>query len=356
MTSDVDIAPFVEKFESFYSTAISEKTNHFLSEYLVKRSMLVDYRELERYDRELADILILQPDTIINAAEIALVQSQEIAFRTAHPETLFEPHVRFFNLPETGLHILDIRAQHKGELISLKGIITKCRPIGAKLKVAVYQCQMCDATIKVPMTKNTVVPQVCGECKRRAFKLLDEDSYFVDAQEIELQELLEQPKEGTRGATISLLLESDLVNLVAQGDTVIMTGIVRLLPSQTSKTAKDRLIQHYKPSIDVVYLEKIKIPLKMEIRTDSKEETKTGKLDIDIITGGSRHLVEKTKAIMAIASRIQSQHGSIDISQLVEQARNEGVADEIMVRRMIDDLVYKGEFYKIKRGFLKITS
>ena len=32
------------------------------------------------------------------------------------------------------------------------------------------------------MTKNAQVPQVCSECKRRALKLEEEDSYFVDVQ------------------------------------------------------------------------------------------------------------------------------------------------------------------------------
>ncbi len=257
MTSDVDISLFVEKFESFYSTAIPEKINRLRSEYPAKKSLLVDYKELERYDRELADLLIRQPEVLINAAELALVQSQEVAFKTAHPETPFEPHVRFFDLPVTGLHILDIRAKNKDELITLKGIITKCHPVGAKLKVGVYQCQMCDATTRVPMINKGQSPQVCSECKRRAFKLIEEDSDFEDVRQVELQELLELPRKGTRGATISLLLESDLVNRVAQGDTVVITGIIRLRPSQKSKTTSDEVNQSYKPSIDAVYIENL---------------------------------------------------------------------------------------------------
>jgi hypothetical protein len=46
----------------------------------------------------------------------------------------------------------------------------------------------------------------------------------------------------------------------------------------------------------------------------------------------------------------------IEINRLVAQAMDENVTDEITLRRMIDDLVYKGEFYKIKPGFVKIVN
>ena len=66
--------------------------------------------------------------------------------------------------------------------------------------------------------------------------------------------------------------------------------------------------------------------------------------------------MDKINAIMGIALRIQTQLGAIEVVRLVGQATDEGVADEMTVRRIVDDLIYKGELYKVKPGFVKIVN
>jgi len=280
MASDVDISSFVEKFESFYGDALKEKINRLLTDYPVQKSLLVDFEDLEKYDRELADILIRQPDTLINAAELALVQSQEVVFKNAHPDTPFEPHVRFFNLPDSGLLIQDISSRNIRELISVKGVVTKRGPILHKVKVAVYKCQMCDATTKVPMTKNAAVPQVCSECKRRALKLEEEDSYFVDVQKAEAQELLERLTGGAPAATITLWMEDDLVNKVTPGDTIEITGVMRLIPPAKPRTGTSEGTQIYTRYIDVVNAKKTQKDFE-EIETTKEDEAQIRELATD---------------------------------------------------------------------------
>ena len=86
-------------------------------------------------------------------------------------------------------------------------------------------------------------------------------------------------------------------------------------------------------------------------------DRETGKLDIDIIaTGKPKSQVDKINHIMGIALRIQTQLGAIEVVRLVGQATDEGIADEMTVRRIVDDLIYKGELYKIKPGFVKIVN
>ncbi|MFA5930349.1 MAG: minichromosome maintenance protein MCM [Candidatus Micrarchaeia archaeon] len=282
MASDVDISSYVEKFESFYTDALREKINRLLTDYPMQKSLLVDFEDLEKYDRELADILIRQPDSLINAAELALVQSQEVVFKNAHPDVAFEPHVRFFNLPDSGLLIQDISSRNIRELISVKGVVTKRGPILHKVKVAVYKCQMCDATTKVPMTKNAQVPQVCSECKRRALKLEEEDSYFVDVQKAEAQELLERLTGGAPAATITLWMEDDLVNKVTPGDTIEITGVMRLIPPAKPRTGagSGETTQIYTRYIDVVNAKKTQKDFE-EIETTKEDEARIRELATD---------------------------------------------------------------------------
>ncbi|MCX8194971.1 MAG: minichromosome maintenance protein MCM [Candidatus Micrarchaeota archaeon] len=279
MAAETDISPYVEKFEEFYSEALREKINRLLSEYPLQKSLFVDYEELERFDREIADLLIKQPDTILRAAEQALLAATEVAYKTAHPSEAYEPHVRFFNLPESNLLIQDISSRQIRELISVKGVITKRGPVLHKVKVAVYRCQLCDAVIKVPISKNSPAPQVCPECRKRALKLEEDNSYFVDVQYSEAQELLERLKGGAPAAAIDLWLEDDLVNYVIPGETVEITGIMRLRPPQGSKT-KGEGAQIYTRYIDVVSIQKTQREFE-ELETTREEEQKIRELASD---------------------------------------------------------------------------
>jgi replicative DNA helicase Mcm len=279
MASEIDISPYVDKFEEFYSTALQAKISRLLTDYPLQKSLLIDYEELERFDKDVADLLVKQPDTMLSAAETALLSAQEVAYKTAHPDAAFEPHVRFFNLPDSGLLIQDISSRQIRELISVKGVVTKRGPVRHKVKVAVYVCQMCDAQMKVPMTKNTPVPQVCPECKRRALKLEEDSSYFVDVQNAEAQELLERLKGGSPAATIQLWLEDDLVNRLTPGETVEITGVMRLRPPQKDR-AKAESAQIYTRYIDVVAAQKTQRDFE-EIETSKEDEQQILELSRD---------------------------------------------------------------------------
>lgn len=280
MSSNVDVTSYIEKFESFFNNAIKGKINTFLMEYPLQKSLVIDYGELESYDRELADLLIKQPDVIIKSAELALIQSNQIAFKAAQPNINFEPHVRFFNLPSSDLLIQDISSKNIGELVSFKGVATKRGPVLHKVKVAIYKCQMCDASIKIPITKNNVIPQACPECKRRSLKLDEENSYFVDIQEVEVQELLERLPGGSPAATIDLWVEDDLVNKITPGENIEITGIMRLIPTTKYRTAQNDKNQIYTRYIETIHVKKTQKDFE-EIEMTPEDENKIKELSTD---------------------------------------------------------------------------
>lgn len=287
MASEIDLSPYIDKFEEFYSVALQDKISHLLVQYPMQKSLMVDYGELERYDPSLADLLIKQPDTLTAAAEQALIAGHEVSFKTAHPEAAFEPHVRFYNLPDTGLLVQDIGSKLIREMISVKGVVTKRAEMKHKVKIAVYKCQMCDATMKVPMTKSALVPQVCDSCKRRALKLEEDESYFVDMQWGQVQELLERLKGSAPAATINILLEDDLVNSVTPGETVEITAIMRIHPETKGKGKADS-VQIYQRYLDVIHIAKTQKEFD-ELSTSREEEQEIRNFAKD------EHLYEKMR-------------------------------------------------------------
>ena len=125
-------------------------------------------------------------------------------------------------------------------------------------------------------------------------------------------------------------------------------GLVRL----SEASAKMRLSD----TVDVEDAERA-IRLTNYVLDKVSRDRETGKLDIDILaTGKPKSQVDKYNAILALAAKIQSQLGIIEITRLVAQSMDDNIADEVTIRRMVDDLIYKGELYKIKPGFVKIVN
>lgn len=120
---------------------------------------------------------------------------------------------------------------------------------------------------------------MCSECKRRALKLDEDESYFVDVQRAEAQEFLERLKGSAPAATIQLWLEDDLVNRITPGETIEITGVLRLRPPQKGKGQAES--EHiYTRFIDVVYAKRTQRDF---------EEIETGKED-------ERQIVELSKS------------------------------------------------------------
>ena len=82
----------------------------------------------------------------------------------------------------------------------------------------------------------------------------------------------------------------------------------------------------------------------------------TGKIDSDILmTGRPRTAqLDKINAVLGIVKKLQQQLGAAEISRVVEEAAGEGI-DEITGRRIIDDLIYRSELYKVRPGFVKVV-
>ena len=229
MASSVDISVYVEKFDEFFTDKYDKELRIFKSIYPSERSFQVSYKKLELYDPDLADDMINRPDVVVEAAKESLIRL--LALETKN----FEPHIRMVEMPESELLIQDIGAAQIQKLIHIQGVVTKRAEVRPKVRIGVYRCTRCDAVYKVPIEKGSETLEVCEQCRKRAIVLDEEASYFVNLQRTEVQELLERVRGGTPAGHIEVLLEDDLVNTIVPGDTVDLTGIVRIRPMPKTK-------------------------------------------------------------------------------------------------------------------------
>jgi len=249
--TDVDITPLIESFSEFFSVVYKDKINELLIHYPDKKSLEIDYRDLEKFDVDLADKLTQDPDIVIDASEKAIEQMNN---RTATGET-FKPYVRFFNLPGNELLIENISSQNLGKLISFKGIITRRADVMHKIRVAVYECEVCESRFKFIVEKNFKPPKRCPSCKKMSLNPLIEESTFIDVQRAEIQELLERVRGGTPASKVELWLEDDLVNAIVPGDNIEITGVLRLRPPMKQRSKQEMLYNRF---LDVNHIKSLK--------------------------------------------------------------------------------------------------
>ncbi len=219
----------MEKWERFFQEYCKDKIESAALLYPEKKSVLLDYWDIDRYDSELGEYLLEKPYVALYTAEEALKRIDVAALESPRL------HLRVRNIPDANkVEIRDLRAIHLGKFISVSGLVKKVTEVRPKLQDAAFQCQKCGAVIKVPQEENILAePAECyadqGGCGRKSsFKLLTEKSEFIDAQKIELQESPEGLRGGAQPMRLIVYLEDDLVGDVVPGDRITVNGILRV--------------------------------------------------------------------------------------------------------------------------------
>ncbi len=206
-----------------------------------KRSISVDYSDLLRYDPELAEELVTRPNETLPDTEKALWE----IFQVEDPdfaEKVGMVHVRLINsYQRTSVKLRDIRADHISRMISIEGIVTRATEIKPLLTQAWFRClaENCGHEfVRVQEEGRYNPPVACPipECNRKGpFKLLVEQSTFVDWQRITIQEKPEDLPPGQMPQSFSIVLRDDLVDTVRPGDRILITGILESHPERLLK-------------------------------------------------------------------------------------------------------------------------
>jgi len=238
---EVDLSSQVAIFNEFFTTIYKSNIDRLLLVYPTKKSLLIDYQDLEKFDPDIADALVKTPDIILKAAEEA-IEELNLSIPTGQK---FAPNIRFVNILCEDNLIEEIGSKNINELVAFKCVITKRAEVMHRVKLAVYKCTLCDAEIELIVGKNFTPPKRCDSCKKYALKQVEEESTYTDVQRAEVQELLERVRGGAPAAHIELLLEDDLVNTVAPGDNVEVIGSLRLRPPLKTRQKQELIYSRY---------------------------------------------------------------------------------------------------------------
>jgi replicative DNA helicase Mcm len=215
------IDAFEEFYRNYYRNEIGELAQQYPTE---RKSLYVDWQELYRFDPDLADDYRAHPEEFQEYAEEALR-----LYDLPVDVKLGQAHVRVRNLPDS-TDIRAIRADHRGNLITVQGIVRKATDVRPKITQAAFECQRCGTLTRIPQQSGDFQePHECQGCERQGpFRINFDQSEFVDAQKIRVQESPEGLRGGETPQAIDVAIEDDITGEVTAGDHVSVTGVLKL--------------------------------------------------------------------------------------------------------------------------------
>jgi len=162
---------------------------------------------------------------IFDKAAAMVVKQSFPAYSLIRPDI----HVRVAGLPVSD-NIRDIRQMHLNQLVKVSGVVNRRSGIFPQLKLAMYSCAKCDASIG-PYVQDTLEPsQVtnCPECQSKGpFSLKAESTVYRNYQKVTIQESPGSVPAGRLPRSKDVILLADLVDSIKPGDEISLTGIYR---------------------------------------------------------------------------------------------------------------------------------
>jgi DNA replicative helicase MCM subunit Mcm2 (Cdc46/Mcm family) len=214
----------IERFQQFYRRYYSDEVAELARGYPQDRkSLYVDYRDVERFDTDLADDYLERPGQLREHAEEAL-RTYDLPVDVQ----LGQAHVRVRNLRRR-TEIRAIRSDHVNRLVAVQGIVRKATDVRPKVQEAAFECQRCGTLTFIPQSGGFQEPHECQGCERQGpFEVNVNESKFVDAQQLRVQESPEGLRGGETPQSIDVHIEDDITGEVTPGDHVTATGVLRL--------------------------------------------------------------------------------------------------------------------------------
>ncbi|KAJ5232550.1 DNA replication licensing factor MCM7 [Penicillium chermesinum] len=130
------------------------------------------------------------------------------------------------------LAVRDVRGEHLGSLITVRGITTRVSDVKPAVQINAYTCDRCGSEIFQPVTTKQFMPLtecLSEDCKKNNTKgqlfLSTRASKFVPFQEVKIQEMADQVPVGHIPRTLTVNCHGALTRQLNPGDVVDIGGI-----------------------------------------------------------------------------------------------------------------------------------
>lgn len=206
-----------------------------------ERSLELPFSVVDEADTALADVLLDRPEEVLTAGVLAMRDLLPVAGHDADGLRL-----RPFGLPPTAHRLVRaIRETDLNRLVAVDGIVRRVTEVRPQIRDAVFECIACHTKFHELQDESSLVfreplecPEAQGGCGktlgRTRFRLVSEESTYVDAQRIEVQEHPETLRHGAHPQGLSVLLTEDLTGKVLPGNRVVVNGVLKSFQRATA--------------------------------------------------------------------------------------------------------------------------
>lgn len=257
---------FEEFFRQFYEKDLLKLAKQG------KKSLIVDFNQLDKVDSEKTDTLLNDPETVLEEINKVILESDI-------PE-LKKIQVRFKNLPESqNVRIRNLRSEHIGKFLCLDGTVKRASEVKPEVSVAIYQCPDCSNKINVEQKERILKTPSSCECGRKGGFILIDRKLF-DARWLVIEEPFETAS-GERPGQVSIYLKNDLTSPEMQrktdpGNRIKVNGIVK----EIKKISRGRMRTQMDMYVEANYIEPTEIEWE-EVDISKEDENKIKELAAD---------------------------------------------------------------------------
>jgi replicative DNA helicase Mcm len=229
MTGELETIDPQELFLEFFKR---DKYRQRISQMAIagKESITVDFEELFAFDRRLAERLLEKPDDFLqhaNNAAYAQLGIEDSAYAEKNEKVIVRI-VRVF----TREPLRKLGSKNIGKLVMIEAIVVRATPVRPMVMTGSFKCKRCGTVTRVDQTGTFLkAPFECSDpsCRQKGpFEFVQEESTFVDSQDLRLQEKPEDLPPGQLPRTLNVkLVGSEIVDVARPGDHVSIVGMVR---------------------------------------------------------------------------------------------------------------------------------
>lgn len=223
----------------------------------------VSWRDLNRYDPNLADDYFTAPEVVERHLQLAFANTATLTNASLTEQDLREATIRVTDLPDH--KVVDVGSYTPSEVVEqvrgLRGQISRVTAPELLGNSVAFECQRCGAINDIPQTvEHQQEPQECVGCERQGpFTINAAETEFIDYQRVRL----ETPPEdrGREGAEhLDLTLRGDLVRAVRPGERVTLNSAVSIEQSDDDRptfavTGEVNSVEHAEEDLDAVNID-----------------------------------------------------------------------------------------------------
>lgn len=217
-----------QRFQEFFKL---EKYRQRIAQLAItgKNSIVIDFAELYGFDQALAEQVLNRPEEYLQHAGKGAYEQLRIE-DSEYAEKIEKITIRIMQLLGKE-QLRKLGSKQMAKLVMVEGIVVRATPVRPMVLQAAFKCKRCGTMNMVEQTGQFLkAPAVCiaPDCGRDGpFDFIQEESTFIDSQDLRLQEKPEDLPPGQLPRTLAVkLIGDDIVDVARPGDHVSIVGIV----------------------------------------------------------------------------------------------------------------------------------